>query len=139
VLVGVEAEFRELGGVIDTNARFTDGSVSNPSYEKVCAGRTGHVEAVRVILNPARVSYEELLATFWEIHDPTQVGHQGFDIGEQYRSAVFAHGSRQMRRALASRGSEQRLWSRNDRHRSASRRPVLHGRALPPAALRTGG
>jgi methionine-S-sulfoxide reductase len=109
---GVEAEFRELGGVIDSHAGFTGGSVSNPSYEEVCAGRTGHAEAVRVIFDPARVGYEQLLATCWEIHDPTQVGHQGFDIGEQYRSAVFAHDSRQMRLALASRGSEQRLWSR---------------------------
>jgi methionine-S-sulfoxide reductase len=58
------------------------------------------------------VSYEELLATFWQIHDPTQVGHQGFDIGQQYRSAVFAHDSRQTGLALASRGSEQRFWSR---------------------------
>jgi peptide-methionine (S)-S-oxide reductase len=65
-----------------------------------------------VIFDPARVGYEQLLVTCWEIHDPTQVGPQGFDIGEHYRSAVFAHDSRQMRLALASREREQRLWRR---------------------------
>lgn len=109
---GVEAEFRELDGVIDTAAGYTGGFMPDPSYEQVCAGQTGHAEAVRVVFIPARVSYEALLATFWQIHDPTQIGHQGFDIGEQYRSAVFTHSSDQARTALASRAREQRLRTR---------------------------
>lgn len=109
---GVEAEFRELDGVIETSAGYTGGFTPDPSYEEVCAGQTGHAEAVRVVFAPARVSYESLLATFWQIHDPTQVGHQGFDIGEQYRSAVFTHSPEQTRLALGSRAREQRLRAR---------------------------
>lgn len=109
---GAEAEFRELPGVIDTAAGYTGGFTPDPKYEQVCAGQTGHAEAVRVIFAPARVSYGALLDTFWQIHDPTHIGHQGFDIGEQYRSVVFTHSSEQARLALESRATEQRLRSR---------------------------
>jgi peptide-methionine (S)-S-oxide reductase len=106
---GVETEFWRLDGVIDTAACYTGGLKADPSHEQVRAGQTGHAEAVRVIFAPARLSYERLLATFWQIHDPTQVGHQGFDIGEQYRSAAFIHSPEQARLALDSRAGEQRL------------------------------
>lgn len=109
---GVEAEFRELHGVIDTAAGYTGGFTPDPKYEQVRAGQTGHAEAVRVIFAPARVSYDALLDTFWQIHDPTHIGHQGFDIGEQYRSVVFTHSSEQARLALESRATEQRLRTR---------------------------
>jgi peptide-methionine (S)-S-oxide reductase len=109
---GVEAEFRELDGVIETSAGYTGGFTPDPSYEEVCAGQTGHAEAVRVVFASATVSYESLLATFWQIHDPTQVGHQGFDIGEQYRSVLFTHSSPQTALALASRAREQRFRTR---------------------------
>jgi peptide-methionine (S)-S-oxide reductase len=106
---GGEAGFRELDGVIDTRAGYTSGFIPDPSYEEVYAGQTGHAEAVRVIFAPATVSYEALLATFWQIHDPTRIGHQVFDIGEQHRSAVFTHSPEQTRLALDSRAREQRL------------------------------
>jgi len=110
LLLGCGGGFRELDGVLDTSAGYTGGFISDPSYQEVCAGETGHAEAVRVVFASAGVSYELLLAAFWQIHDPTQVGHQGFDIGEQYRSAVFTHSSEQMWLALDSRATEQ--WSR---------------------------
>jgi peptide-methionine (S)-S-oxide reductase len=109
---GVEAEFRVLDGVIDPPAGYTGGFTPDPSYEQVCAGQTGHAEAMRVIFAPTRVSYEALLATFWQVHDPTQIGHQGFDIGEQYRSAVFTHSSEPARLALDPSAREQRLRTR---------------------------
>lgn len=93
----VEAEFRALPGVLDTAVGYTGGTKPNPSYEQVCAGRTGHVEAVRVEFDPRRVFYAELLETFWGIHDPTA---QALD--PSHRSIVFAHSRDQQRVAQAS-------------------------------------
>ena len=79
------------------------GDVANPSYEQVCTGRTGHAKVVQVDYDPERISYEELLDVFWDSHDPSQLNRQGPDIGTQYRSAIFAHGTAQQEKAEASR------------------------------------
>jgi len=103
---GAEAAFRELDGVVSTLAGYTGGTTLNPSYKEVCAGRTGHAEAVQVSYDPDVISYEELLAAFWDMHDPTQHDRQGPDVGSQYRSAIFYHDEEQRR--VAER-SKQRL------------------------------
>ena len=96
---GAERKFWELPGVYTTAAGYAGGSTRNPTYEEVCSGRTGHTEAVRVIFDPARVSYEQLLRVFWESHDPTQGMRQGNDVGTQYRSAIFVFSDAQRRLA----------------------------------------
>jgi peptide-methionine (S)-S-oxide reductase len=86
---GAEKIFWNTPGVITTAAGYEGGFTPNPTYEEVCSGRTGHTESVRVVFDPTKVSYEQLLKLFWEAHDPTQGNRQGNDRGSQYRSAVF--------------------------------------------------
>ena len=86
---GVEYMLSGIPGVVDIEAGYTGGTTENPSYEEVCGRRTGHAEAVRVVFDPARISYETLARRFFEIHDPTQEDGQGPDLGEQYRSEIF--------------------------------------------------
>ena len=100
---GVEKEFWQIPGVWVTAVGFQGGATPNPTYRETCTGRTGHAEAVRVVFDPAIVTYERLLLTFWESHDPTQGYRQGNDVGTQYRSAIFTHGPEQLATALASR------------------------------------
>jgi peptide-methionine (S)-S-oxide reductase len=104
---GAEKLFWETPGVIVTAVGYAGGQTPNPTYEEVCSGRTGHAEVVRVVFDPSRVSYEDLLRIFWENHDPTQGMRQGNDMGTQYRSAVFAQDAEQARVASASRDTYQ--------------------------------
>ena len=105
---GVEAAFRQVKGAVATEAGYTGGTVSNPTYQQVCSGKTGHAEAVRVFFDPKVVTYDQLLDIFWGIHDPTQVNRQGPDIGTSYRSAIFYHSPAQKAAAEASRDRLQR-------------------------------
>lgn len=100
---GVEAEFRQVRGVVATTVGYEGGTLPNPTYRDVCSHTTGHAEVVEVEYDPTRVSYEDLLAVFWEIHDPTQLNRQGPDVGDQYRSAIFFHSPEQQAAALASK------------------------------------
>ncbi len=104
---GVEAAFREIEGVVDTGVGYTGGRTADPTYEQVCSGTTGHAEAVEVLFDPQRVSYDQLLSTFWSIHDPTTRDRQGWDIGNQYRSAIYVADAEQERLATTSRDAHQ--------------------------------
>ena len=104
---GVEAAFRQIHGVLQTAVGYTGGHVPDPTYEQVCRHRTGHAEAVEVWFDPAQVSYGQLLETFWRIHNPATRNRQGWNIGRQYRSAIFCHGADQTDLAIASRDAEQ--------------------------------
>lgn len=97
-----EQVFARLDGVVATSVGFMGGTVAEPTYEQVCSTETGHAEVVHLEYDPNRVSYDELLAVFWEIHDPTQVDRQGPDVGSQYRSAIFYYTPEQEAAARAS-------------------------------------
>ncbi len=100
---GAERVFWRLPGVFSTSVGYQGGSTPNPSYEETCTGLTGHTEAVRVVFDPAVISYGEVLKAFWENHDPTQGMRQANDIGTQYRSAVYVTSDDQLAQARASR------------------------------------
>jgi len=100
---GVEAVFRQVPGVTGTRVGYTGGTVADPTYELVCTGTTGHAEALEVTFDPERVSYGELLDLFWSKHNPTTRNRQGWDLGSQYRSAIFFHSPEQEAEAIASR------------------------------------
>jgi peptide-methionine (S)-S-oxide reductase len=100
---GAEKIFWKIPGVYSTSVGYAGGHTANPTYEETCSGLTGHTEAVQVVYDPAKVSYETLLKAFWENHDPTQGMRQGNDVGTQYRSAIYATTDEQLRIAEASR------------------------------------
>lgn len=104
---GAERLFWKLPGVYSTAAGYAGGITANPSYEDVCSGRTGHTEVVLVFFDPAEISFEQLLAAFWEAHDPTQGMRQGNDRGTQYRSAIYTTDPDQATTAQASRDAFQ--------------------------------
>ncbi len=100
---GVEETFRELKGVISTMVGYMGGSTEDPTYGDVCTGTTGHAETLQVTFDPSKISYEKLLETFWNKHDPTTKNRQGPDVGEQYRSIIFYHSEEQKNLALKSK------------------------------------
>ncbi len=106
---GAERVFFEWPGVVSTAVGYQGGVTPNPTYEEVCSGRTGHAETVRVVFDPARVSYGDVVARFFESHDPTQGFRQGADVGTQYRSAIFWIDEQQAAIAGAVRDGYQRV------------------------------
>lgn len=109
---GVEAAFRALDGVTSTAVGYLGGTLDNPSYKDVCTGHTGHAEVVQVEYDPARISYDELLEVFWSSHNPTTMNRQGWDIGTQYRSAIFFHNAEQEAAARASIEGNKGRWNK---------------------------
>jgi peptide-methionine (S)-S-oxide reductase len=109
---GAERKFWKLPGVYSTAVGYAAGLTPNPTYEEVCTGYTAHNEVVLVIYDPTKISYETLLKTFWESHDPTQGMRQGNDIGTQYRSGIYTFGDEQRQAAEASRARYQELLQR---------------------------
>ena len=95
----LEAVYQQLKGVTAVTSGYAGGSVANPGYEAVCTGRTGHAEVVRIEFDPGAVTYRDLLAVFFLVHDPTTPNRQGADVGTQYRSAIFVHSPEQERTA----------------------------------------
>ena len=92
---GVEASFKKVKGVTKTTVGYMGGNLKNPTYEDVCTNKTGHAEVAQVEFDNSKISYDELLDVFWDIHDPTQKNRQGVDIGSQYRSVIFYHNMEQ--------------------------------------------
>ena len=138
---GAERMFWKLGDGIHTTAvGYAAGITPNPTYEEVCSGRTGHNEVVLVVYDPAKISYEKLLKTFWEGHDPTQGMRQGNDVGTQYRSGIYVTTPAQRKAAEESKAMYGKALAagslRCDHHRDRRRRSVLLRRGLSPAISR---
>ena len=94
---GMEEILRQQPGVLDTEVGYTGGNTPNPTYEQVCSGRTGHAEAVRIVFDPEKLAYPDLLRLFFRMHDPTSLNRQSHDVGTQYRSAIFVENDEQRR------------------------------------------
>lgn len=94
-----EAIFEQLDGVVKVTSGYSGGKVEKPTYKEVCTGETGHAECVQVFYEPGKISYDELLEIFWQVHDPTTLNRQGADVGTQYRSAIFYHNATQKEKA----------------------------------------
>jgi len=103
---GVEATFRSIPGVVSTRVGYCGGKTDNPTYKDVCTDTTGHAEVVEITFDPAQLPYEQLLETFWKLHDPTTLNRQGPDVGSQYRSVIFFHSPAQ---EAAARAAKERL------------------------------
>ena len=104
---GIEAAFRRIPGVVDAAVGYSGGHTENPTYKDVCTDETGHAEVVQVTFDPSKLSYEQLLDAFWQMHDPTQVNRQGPDFGSQYRTAIFFHSPEQKSVAEKSKAALQ--------------------------------
>jgi peptide-methionine (S)-S-oxide reductase len=146
---GTEDTFRHVEGVVATAVGFTGGHTTGPSYEDVCSHTTGHAETVLVEFDPKRVTYTDLLRTFWESHDPTTKNRQGPDVGDQYRSAIFTFSPEQAAAAQASIAQEQprhkakitteitpmgRFWRAEDYHQQFDERTGRHSCPIPHRA-----
>lgn len=94
-----EAIFQQLEGVEKVTSGYSGGTVANPTYEQVCSKTTGHAECLNIMYDPAKISFDELLEVFWQVHDPTTLNRQGADVGTQYRSVVFYHNEEQKAKA----------------------------------------
>ena len=94
-----EAVFEGLKGVMKVTSGYTGGAVKNPTYKEVCSGETGHAECVQIVYEPNKITFDELLEVFFEVHDPTTLNRQGADVGTQYRSAIFYHSDEQKQKA----------------------------------------
>lgn len=131
---GAERKFWQLPvGVWTTLVGYQGGYTENPHYEEVCSGLTGHTEAVRVVYDPALISYEKLLKTFWESHNPTQGFRQGNDVGTQYRSAIYPHTPAQSAAAEASRTAYQQVLTRSGFRTITTEILPAEGRVFYPA------
>jgi peptide-methionine (S)-S-oxide reductase len=102
----IEEIFRQQPGVLKVVSGYTGGETKNPTYREVCAGDTGHAEAIQITFDPQKIAYADLLAVFWKAHDPTQLNRQGADVGTQYRSAIFTHSEAQAAAAQADKAAE---------------------------------
>lgn len=100
---GVEVQFRQVNGVLSTRVGYTAGTTSDPDYKAVCTGETGHAEAIEITFDDTILSFNDLLAIFWKLHNPTTLNRQGPDRGTQYRSAIFYHDEQQKQQAEASK------------------------------------
>ena len=94
-----EAIFEQLNGVLKVTSGYSGGQTQNPTYKEVCTGKTGHAESVQVVYEPGKISFDELLEVFWQVHDPTTLNRQGADVGTQYRSVIFYHNEEQKEKA----------------------------------------
>ncbi|MDK1343277.1 peptide-methionine (S)-S-oxide reductase MsrA [Streptomyces sp. 378] len=131
---GAERTFWQLpAGVWTTLVGYQGGHTENPTYEEVCSGLTGHTEVVRVVFDPEQISYERLLKTFWESHDPTQGYRQGNDRGTQYRSAIYTHTPEQEAAAKASREAYQKVLTSSGHGGITTEIVTAQGRPFYPA------
>ena len=110
---GAERRFWKLAGVIQTSVGYMGGNKPDPTYKEVCTGTTNHAEMVEIIFDPEVITYQRLLAEFWEMHDPTSLNQQGGDIGTQYRSAIYTTSDDQLKQAIASKGIYQAELDKN--------------------------
>ena len=137
---GAERIFWQAPGVYTTAVGYAGGFTPNPTYEEVCSGRTGHTEAVLVVFDPTKTSYDELLRLFWESHDPTQGMRQGNDVGTQYRSAIYTIDEAQREAAEASRERFQAELAKAGygeiTTEIAAAGPFYYAEAVPPAVPR---
>lgn len=110
----VEAQFQMLTGVISVTSGYSGGTIKNPSYKEVCNGTTGHAEVCQIVYDPTIISYDKLLAAFWQTHDPTQLNRQDNDIGTQYRSVIFYHNDQQKELAekYKKQLNESKVWDK---------------------------
>lgn len=106
----VEAAYNQIDGVYSATSGYMGGHVKNPTYEQICTKTTGHAEVVHVVFDPKKISYERVLAWFWDLHDPTTLNRQGADEGPQYRSAIFYHSDEQKKTAEASKTAAAKLF-----------------------------